>query len=146
MIVLVCGDRNWANRFSFETGPTPKGTEDFNYFMEVMGDVNALRGIDKIYQGGQRGADQLARYWAWLSSTAMKQTDAEWDRYHKGAGPIRNQKQLDLMMKELWETGSKGYVMAFHRSFNQSTGTRDMVDRARKAGLEVDIFPSRDER
>lgn len=146
MIVLVCGDRHWANRFSFETGPTLRGKEDFNYMMKVLAEVNQLRGISKIYQGGARGADQCARYWAWISSTEMHQELAQWDKYHKGAGPKRNQKQLDIMLKEMKQTGKEGYVLAFHRAFHQSTGTKDMVERAREAGLEIDILPGRDER
>lgn len=141
MIVLVCGDRHWAKDFLFEVGPTWEGKKDFNLMMAVLAKVDHKYGISKLYQGEAPGADQCSRYWAWISSTPMKSTPAEWKKYGKPAGPRRNRKQLKLMLKWMRKTGEEGLVLAFHRDLSVSRGTVDMMDISRKAGLRVIVFP-----
>ena len=54
---------------------------------------------------------------------------ADWDKYHKAAGHIRNQQMLT--------EGKPTLVLAFHHDLARSKGTKDMVRRALKAGLAV---------
>lgn len=54
---------------------------------------------------------------------------ADWDKYHRAAGHIRNQQML--------AEGKPTLVLAFHHDLAKSKGTKDMVRRALKEGLPV---------
>jgi hypothetical protein len=55
---------------------------------------------------------------------------ADWGHYKQGAGPVRNQQMLD--------EGHPTLVLAFHDSLQKdSKGTKDMVERADKAGVII---------
>ena len=80
-----------------------------------------------IIQGGALGADNMARRWAdknKIPHSGMK-FKADWDKYKKGAGPIRNKRMIDENDIDL--------VIAFEGG----SGTANMVMQARKAGLDV---------
>lgn len=55
---------------------------------------------------------------------------ADWNKYGKVAGPIRNSEMLKLHP-------DIDLVLAFHDDLSESKGTRDMVHKAQKAGIEV---------
>jgi len=59
---------------------------------------------------------------------------AEWYRFGKAAGPIRNQQMLD--------EGKPDLVVAFHNNLSRSRGTRDMINRAKKALIPVQVIES----
>lgn len=134
MKVLVCGDRNWKHRY---------------YLDCILDDINVLYGIDEIIEGCANGADRDAGWpcpvevpevyfhrngWAERRRIAHRHFPADWKRYGKAAGPIRNQQMLD--------EGKPDMVIAFHENFNDSKGTKNMVEIARKAGIPTLIFPS----
>lgn len=50
---------------------------------------------DFIVQGGATGADQLAKEWADANGIKCHTEEAEWTKYGKPAGHIRNAKMLD---------------------------------------------------
>jgi hypothetical protein len=116
MRLLVCGSRDWA-------------------------DIDAVRGHIKglaaehpaliIVEGGARGADTIARDAAEELGLCVEEYPAEWARYGRAAGPVRNQQMLD--------EGRPDAVAAFFSS-PESRGTADMVRRALAAGLPVDVF------
>jgi hypothetical protein len=54
---------------------------------------------------------------------------ADWDKYGKAAGPIRNKQMLD--------EGKPQAVIAFSYDLARSRGTANMVAQARDAGLPV---------
>lgn len=58
--------------------------------------------------------------------------NAEWGKYGKKAGPVRNQKMLD--------EGMPNVVYAFHSNIEASRGTRDMLERVQKAGLKYTVI------
>lgn len=114
MKVLVCGGR------------------DFNDGMTLgswLGGINNKRPITLIIEGGAKGADNLARMYAEFANIPCDTYPADWDNLGKKAGPIRNQQMLD--------EGKPDLVVAFPTK--NSRGTWDMVERARKAGVEVII-------
>jgi UDP-N-acetylmuramoylalanine-D-glutamate ligase len=82
-----------------------------------------------IIHGGAPGADRLAREWAQILAEDHEGDEllfqADWQRYGKAAGVVRNQRMLD--------EGKPDLVVAFPGG----RGTADMVQRARKAGVEV---------
>ena len=85
-----------------------------------------------VIHGGARGADELGRKWAEQDDSdtpvSIEAFPADWDRYGKRAGYIRNQQMLD--------EGKPDIVLAF-RSEGESKGTDMMIDLARKAGVPV---------
>lgn len=124
MRILVCGDRNWddealINKVLFEywllwlESETPE--DDF-----------------VIIHGAARGADSIAGKIARRQSVKEEAYPAEWDKYHKAAGPIRNQQMLT--------EGRPTLVLAFHDNIEKSKGTRDMVDKAKRAGIETRVY------
>lgn len=118
MIVLVTGDRHWKdyNIIYRELSKYPPGTV--------------------IFHGTAQGADTLADIAAERLGFKVVPFEPEWHIYGKGAGPIRNQKMLDRLLAE---NGEKK-VLAFHKNLAESKGAKDMVTRARKAGIEVELI------
>ena len=114
MRVLVCGDRNWGD-----------GTVVMKRLRELP------RGVE-IITGGARGAD------FWAEETTHRFTGfklnvirAEWTKFGKAAGPIRNRKMLDM---------EPDLVIAFHNDLENSKGTKDTVDEAKKRGIPVEVI------
>ena len=110
------------------------GSRDFDDYGLVCRTLNELfpkRDIE-IISGNARGADRLGERYAedhWL--TCMK-FPAEWKKYGKCAGPIRNQEMAEYadILVAFWDYSS--------------TGTRDMITRAKREGLEVYVVDIRD--
>lgn len=110
MIILVCGGR------------------DFSDYACVCAHLDRCGDVDMVIQGGARGADALAKRWAKERRIHCAQVDAMWNRADGstdyGAGPKRNRAMLLLK--------PDGVV-----AFPGGSGTRDMVEAARAAGVDV---------
>lgn len=81
-----------------------------------------------LIHGAARGADSCAARWARTGGPGeidVEAYPADWKRYGRGAGPVRNQQMLD--------EGKPDLVVAFPGG----VGTADMVRRAKRAGVEV---------
>lgn len=114
MKVLVTGDRNW----------TDKGT-----IHSVLSKLQKL-GYTELIEGEARGADTIARNEALkLGYPIVSKYPAQWNRYGRGAGPIRNRQMLD--------EGKPDLVVWFHRNLAESKGTKDMVNYAISRGVHV---------
>ena len=89
-----------------------------------------------VIHGAARGADTLGKFVAEKIGLKVindgKGFPADWRRYGRAAGPIRNQQMID--------EGKPDLVLAFHENINESVGTKDMVTRARRVGLKVIII------
>lgn len=109
MRVLVCGGRDYANQQQLET---VLDSLDSDYYTTLI-------------HGAARGADTLAAMWAASRFMEVKPFPADWDKYGRSAGAIRNQRMLD--------EGKPDLVVAFPGG----AGTALMVKLARKAGVEV---------
>ena len=81
--------------------------------------------------GGARGADSIAGEEAKEFGLTVLAFSADWRRYGRAAGPIRNLQML--------EEGKPDLVIAFHADLDHSKGTKDMVEQARKAGIKVEV-------
>lgn len=114
MRVLVCGDRKWWDGLT------------------IQRELLKLGSGTTIIEGEARGADTLARLVGESLGWPVERFPAEWDRYGKAAGPIRNQQMLS--------EGKPDLVLAFHVDINSSRGTADMVRRAEKAGIPVRVI------
>lgn len=116
MKVLICGDREW---------------NDYQYILKVVQRLKTKYGEVTIIEGGCRGADILSKEAAIECNLTYKEYPADWTQGKK-AGPIRNQRMLDEEHPDM--------VIAFHSNIDKSKGTKDMVRRAKKAGIPVYIF------
>ena len=122
--VLVTGDRNW-----------PK--EEAPHIWERLDKLDREIGISVIVEGCARGVDRFAEFWAEKRDKQILHFPADWDnpKYRRAdtgksfAGNIRNTEMLEL--------GEPDIVYAFHHDFENSRGTKDMVNKALKAGIEV---------
>jgi len=78
-----------------------------------------------IISGGARGVDTHAESWAYGEELSRDIYPAEWKKYGKSAGYIRNRRML--------EEGNPDLVIAFPGG----RGTAMMVELAEEAGVEV---------
>lgn len=79
--------------------------------------------------GADAMADAAARRLGMIAGADLIRVPADWKRYGKAAGPIRNQKMLDDHEPD---------VVAAFRATGKSSGTDDMIQRAQRAGVHVD--------
>lgn len=109
MRTLVCGGRNYRD------------WERVCYVLEA----NRAPGRNTLICGMAKGADSLA--WRWFDAWGydIEEYPADWDKYGKRAGYIRNQQMLD--------EGKPDQVIAFPGG----KGTKMMIDLARKANVKV---------
>ena len=108
---IICGGRDFADAVMFNS---------------AMGDLVRLRGMPEcVVNGGARGADLMAKGWAERHAIEARSVAADWGLHGKAAGPIRNQTMLDR------------YKPDFVVAFPGGRGTADMVQRSRKAGVDV---------
>ncbi len=92
---------------------------------------------DVLIQGECRGADLIAKAVARQIGYDVKRGyPADWDKYPRAAGPIRNSQMLaeehpdkDCKLIDL--------CLAFHEDLDSSKGTKDMVAKAEKAGIKT---------
>lgn len=121
MRVLVCGGRDYTDR---------------DRVHNTLCQIDADRGpITCIIHGAATGADNEGMIWAQMMAESGRSIThapfaAEWRKHGRAAGPIRNQRMLDVGRPEI--------VIAFPGG----RGTTDMVRRARSAGIEVMVMPA----
>ncbi|RWZ87189.1 MAG: DUF2493 domain-containing protein [Hydrotalea sp. AMD] len=84
--------------------------------------------ITTIVSGKARGADSLGEKYAKDNDIPVDEFPANWNLHGKGAGPIRNQQMAENAeaLIVLWD--------------GISTGTKDMISRARKSNLKIMIY------
>jgi hypothetical protein len=113
MRVLVCGGRDFDN---------------VAFIWSKLNKLHAETPFTAMIHGGQTGADEIANEWAKTKSAIVRYScKADWDRYGRAAGPMRNMRMLE------WKPNM---VVAFPGG----NGTADMVQRARKAAIKVIEF------
>lgn len=77
----------------------------------------------------------MARFLAHQLGYETMDFPADWDKYGRSAGPIRN--------GEMLKQGKPDLVVAFHDDIENSKETKDMVRQAREAGIPVEVRDSR---
>lgn len=111
-LYLVCGSRDFTNETAIR--------ERLRYLP-----VNT-----RVMHGDAPGADRLAARLAEERGLATIAIPADWDRWGRRAGPIRNEQMLAF---------KPDAVIAF-KSRPRSTGTDHMIRIARAAGVMVDVW------
>lgn len=117
MRLLICGSRHWS---------------DYSTILLKMFAVTFLVHSDDviIIDGAAGGADSLGHKAGVHMGFDTMRFPADWNRYGRSAGPVRNRQMLI--------EGKPDYVLAF--PLMGSIGTWDMVWKARKKGIEVEVW------
>lgn len=110
------------------------GGRDFDDYYRLDKNLTwLLQNVDRstltIFSGQAKGADRLGEICATRNGITVRQFPADWDKHGKKAGILRNQEMLDA--------GASHLVAFWDKS---SRGTKDMIDRATKAGIVVRII------
>lgn len=111
MRVLVCGGRDYT---------------DQDAIRRRLAELRDAHPDAVVIHGAAPGADSWAGYIAGTLGLVVEVHSANWAKYGKSAGPIRNQEMLD---------SGVDLVIAFPGG----RGTQDMVSRAQIAGVEVKL-------
>ncbi len=106
------------------------GGRDFNDYDLLC--VNCDKALSlqtdiEIVSGTANGADKLGEKYAKEKGYPVKEFPADWDRYKKSAGYIRNKDMANYAdaLMAFWDGKSKG--------------TKSMIELARKYGLKIKI-------
>lgn len=117
--IIVAGSRNFNNYSLLEQSLMDYIAGNF--------DPNEI----EIISGGARGADSLGERFARECQLKLKRFPADWDRYGKSAGYLRNAEMADYAKQKT------GVLFAFWDG--QSRGTQHMINLATTKGLEVHV-------
>ena len=84
--------------------------------------------VTEILEGEAPGVDRMAKWWGKARGIPVLERPADWDRYGKRAGHIRNEAmgQEGEALIALWD--------------GVSPGTKDMIDIARRLGLPSFVY------
>lgn len=110
------------------------GSRTFNNYELLKSEMNKLISPDvfcmdiEIFSGCAKGADILGEQYAKEYGFTIKRFPADWGKYGKKAGYIRNQQMSNFATHCVcfWDGKSKG--------------TKMMIDLAKKAGLNTHII------
>ena len=102
-----------------------RGISDYQVVKKVI--ESSGFDITEVVSGACKGVDKLGERWAEENGIEIKRFYADWS-IGKSAGPIRNQlmTQYADALIAVWDGSSRG--------------TKDVIDKAKKEGLEVRVF------
>jgi hypothetical protein len=112
MKVIIAGSRNF---------------NDYNLLKSSCDNLLTQFTNIEIVSGTARGADKLGERYAREKGYDIKEFPANWDKFGKSAGYIRNDEMAQYadMLIAFWDGTSKG--------------TKHMIDLANKRGIKVEI-------
>lgn len=112
------------------------GSRTFNDYELVRKTMSALFGniapsqMEIISGHCPSGADHLGEMFAERNGIRLVLFPADWEKYGKAAGPIRNKQMSEYV-------SSDGYLIAFWDG--KSRGTKNMIEEAYRVGATVKI-------
>lgn len=121
MKILICGSRGWKDH-----RPIDAIVAGYDVLAEGAGEDLVI-----VHGGAPKGADAMADRIGRRWGIKVEKVPADWDKYGKAAGFIRNQQMLDEHHPDV--------VYAF-RAYGKSNGTDDMCARAQAAGIPTFII------
>jgi hypothetical protein len=114
--ILICGSREWNNFDKIK-----------NILLKYPQSNETI-----IIHGNCKGADKISGYLAKQLNMTVEIYSADWKKYGRAAGPIKNQQMLD--------EGNPEICYAFHENIEISKGTKDMVNKCKLANIPVNII------
>ena len=116
--ILITGSRHWGDAAAVNKAL-----------------LDATNGMDRarvtVVHGNAQGADRHAGNAAEFYGMNVEVHPADWNKHGKAAGPIRNQKMVDL---------GADICLAFPHPTFKSVGTRHCMKAAEKAGIPVKVI------
>ena len=117
--IIICGGRHFKDYERLESTMN-----------EVMNKIAPWRDVVEIVSGHCEGADQLGELYAKNHDLPCKVIPAQWEKFGKSAGPIRNSEMVKYAAE-----AEMPVVVAFRSP--RTTGTNDTVKKATKQGFKV---------
>ena len=111
------------------------GTRDFDdreLLYSTLDSITHTMTNLEIISGGCRGADSIGEEYAKTRNILLTVFPADWDKYGRAAGPIRNKQMLNYALEE------NAVVVAFWDG--KSRGTLNMIQAAKNANVDVRII------
>ena len=87
--------------------------------MAELGKIQELE-ISEIVSGGASGVDAMAERFANENGIAVKVYNADWKKYGRGAGPVRNKEMAEYV-------GEKGALIVFWDHKSKGTGSMNKL-------------------
>ena len=115
--VVVCGGTDFNDR-----------TLCFETLSELLSEKREI----EIISGHARGADALGEEYAHEHSIELTLFPADWSRYGRAAGPIRNSQMIEYAQE------ANALVVAFWNG--KSPGTKNTIDLAKRSGIEIYVI------
>ena len=90
--------------------------------------------ITQVVSGKAKGVDSIGEEWAVENDVSIAEFPAHWQQFGNKAGPLRNQEMAEYAdaLIVVWD--------------GHSTGTKDMIKRAKRNGLKVFVYDIIEER
>lgn len=111
---VFSGDRHWSNK---------------SFVKEVLETYIPTGSL--IVHGDAPGLDTVVDELAGRMYFSVVRYPADWDRYQRAAGPIRNREMIAVKPER---------VFCFHRNIKESKGTKDMYVECIKRYIPVTLF------
>ena len=123
--VIGCGGRHFGVRWDedalmFVLDPLARAFLRFE-----LDTLHLVHSFTSVAHGRANGADMLIGLWAKDADLPVREYPADWKQHRRAAGPIRNLEMFNAEKPDL--------VVAF----KGGNGTKNMIDIARRAGVEV---------
>ncbi len=120
--ILVTGDREWSD------------------IPRVVEELKGYRPGTVLVHGACRGADIICAAVAEALGFEVRAYPADWVKFKKAAGPIRNRQ---MITEEHKPEEPIDLCLAFHNHIQDSTGTADMLDCVVKSAIPWKLNSSR---
>lgn len=121
MKILITGSRHW---------------DDVDVIIDVL---KQFQQNTIIIHGACDGADTISSIVAKELGFIVRQYPADWKKFGKSAGPIRNQSMINI---EHLREEHIDLCIAFHDDISTSRGTKDMINRVKLAKIPFRVITS----
>jgi hypothetical protein len=119
--IVVTGDREWDD------------------IARVVEELRGFRPGTILVHGACRGADIICAAVAEALGFEVRSYPADWKKYPRAAGPIRNQQMIDVENKP---EEPIDLCLGFHNDIEKSRGTADMLRRVQHANIPSKLCSS----
>ena len=121
--IIVCGGKDFSDK---------------EMMYGVLNEIYDQYPEAEIISGHAKGADMIAEEYALNYRHNLKVFEADWKRYGRGAGPIRN--------REMLKYAGEGNPIVIAFWDGKSRGTANMIRLAKNAGVEyiIKMYEKRD--
>ena len=130
--VIICGSRTFDD-YNYLEREVRKMFQELTSYGFLYGSPDKDSDLIEIVSGGAKGADRLGEQFAEEYGLWYKIMPADWDKYGKQAGIIRNKEMVDYVYNE----NCYKVLIAFWDG--QSKGTQQCFNYAKEKGFNIRI-------